>query len=320
MTTLSSLIGKPVLNIATSCIIGEVADVYFDKNLKNAVYFCIAATADKAFVTPASSNKFLLFSDAQNISDALVIADDTKLLSANDVDLTALRKEVMGTSVYTPTGVSKGDLSDIIIGAAGKVTKFQTVSDEFAPSAIMSIGDVILQKNNAKNKSRKPSIPRPKKDYPVYILSDAAKALEVEKNILNKKATVPTKNKNTDAASAVVISEPLNDASAATQVKPAVALGDSREPVLSNGAFNVLLDGSQAYSYDEDAHTPTRIICDYEFLLGRTLGADLCTYTGELIAKQGSAVTDLVVEKARRAGKLVELTLNSIKPDKQNRN
>ncbi len=89
-----------------------------------------------------------------------------------------------------------------------------------------------------------------------------------------------------------------------------------KEPVLSNGAFEMLLEGSRAYSYDDDARTPTRVICDYEFLLGRTLGADLCTYTGELIAKQNSTVTDAIVDKARRAGKLVELTLNSIKPEK----
>ena len=76
---------------------------------------------------------------------------------------------------------------------------------------------------------------------------------------------------------------------------------------------NLLLDGTLPATAEPDAHTPTRIICDYEFLLGRTLGADLNTYGGQLIAPKGSEVTAATVEKARYAGKLVELTLNSVK-------
>ncbi len=58
-------------------------------------------------------------------------------------------------------------------------------------------------------------------------------------------------------------------------------------------------------------HNPYRIICDYDFLLGRELQQDLSTYMGEIIAPKGSLVTDGLVEQARLCGKLVELTLNS---------
>ena len=157
-----------------------------------------------------------------------------------------------------------------------------------APSAIISVGNVILQKGAVKSKTKKTVIPRPSEERPVYILNDAKKVLEIEKTILDGSMPIPMPPKQET----------------------------EKEPVLSNGAFEMLLEGSRAYSYDDDARTPTRVICDYEFLLGRTLGADLCTYTGELIAKQNSTVTDAIVDKARRAGKLVELTLNSIKPEK----
>jgi len=281
MSRLSAVIGKPVLNIATTCIIGKVTDVYFDENLKKAVYFCIE-------IFPENKPMLLEYTEAQSILDAVVVADDVKLTSIQDADITALRTSVMGMPVYAPNGADKGKIKDIIITLAGKITKLQTTTSEFTPSAIISVGNVILQKGAVKSKTKKTVIPRPAEERPVYILNDAKKVLEIEKTILDGSMPIPMPPKQET----------------------------EKEPVLSNGAFEMLLEGSRAYSYDDDARTPTRVICDYEFLLGRTLGADLCTYTGELIAKQNSTVTDAIVDKARRAGKLVELTLNSIKPEK----
>lgn len=281
MSRLSAVIGKPVLNIATTCIIGKVTDVYFDENLKKAVYFCIE-------IFPENKPMLLEYTEAQSILDAVVVADDVKLTSIQDADITALRTSVMGMPVYAPNGADKGKINDIIITLAGKITKLQTTTSEFTPSAIISVGNVILQKGAVKSKTKKTVIPRPAEERPVYILNDAKKVLEIEKTILDGSMPIPMPPKQET----------------------------EKEPVLSNGAFEMLLEGSRAYSYDDDARTPTRVICDYEFLLGRTLGADLCTYTGELIAKQNSTVTDTIVDKARRAGKLVELTLNSIKPEK----
>ena len=281
MSRLSAVIGKPVLNIATTCIIGKVTDVYFDENLKKAVYFCIE-------IFPENKPMLLEYTEAQSILDAVVVADDVKLTSIQDADVTALRTSVMGMPVYAPNGADKGKIKDIIITLAGKITKLQTTTSEFTPSAIISVGNVILQKGAVKSKTKKTVIPRPSEERPVYILNDAKKVLEIEKTILDGSMPIPMPPKQET----------------------------EKEPVLSNGAFEMLLEGSRAYSYDDDARTPTRVICDYEFLLGRTLGADLCTYTGELIAKQNGTVTDAIVDKARRAGKLVELTLNSIKPEK----
>lgn len=278
---MTAVIGKPVLNIATTCIIGKVTDVYFDENLKKAVYFCIE-------IFPENKPMLLEYTEAQSILDAVVVADDVKLTSIQDADVTALRTSVMGMPVYAPNGADKGKIKDIIITLAGKITKLQTTTSEFTPSAIISVGNVILQKGAVKSKTKKTVIPRPAEERPVYILNDAKKVLEIEKTILDGSMPIPMPPKQET----------------------------EKEPVLSNGAFEMLLEGSRAYSYDDDARTPTRVICDYEFLLGRTLGADLCTYTGELIAKQNSTVTDAIVDKARRAGKLVELTLNSIKPEK----
>lgn len=242
MSRLSAVIGKPVLNIATTCIIGKVTDVYFDENLKKAVYFCIE-------IFPENKPMLLEYTEAQSILDAVVVADDVKLTSIQDADVTALRTSVMGMPVYAPNGADKGKIKDIIITLAGKITKLQTTTSEFTPSAIISVGNVILQKGAVKSKTKKTVIPRPAEERPVYILNDAKKVLEIEKTILDGSMPIPMPPKQET----------------------------EKEPVLSNGAFEMLLEGSRAYSYDDDARTPTRVICDYEFLLGRTLGADLCT-------------------------------------------
>ena len=57
--------------------------------------------------------------------------------------------------------------------------------------------------------------------------------------------------------------------------------------------------------------TPYRVIADYNFLLGRTLADDLVAYSGETLAKRGERVTTELVERARRHGKLMDLTLSS---------
>ena len=92
MSRLSAVIGKPVLNIATTCIIGKVTDVYFDENLKKAVYFCIE-------IFPENKPMLLEYTEAQSILDAVVVADDVKLTSIQDADVTALRTSVMGMPV-----------------------------------------------------------------------------------------------------------------------------------------------------------------------------------------------------------------------------
>lgn len=334
MAQLSKIINSPVISLATSCIIGKTTDVYFDNKLKNSVYFCINRE-------DGSEDVLLPVGKADSMSDAIVIKSEADLIPINDADVSDLRIGIMGMPVFTPVGGYKGDISDAVICGNGKVAKWQTLQSEFTPSAIISSGNVILQKGAAKIKQKKTVIPRPEKDYPVYILNDAKKVLEIERSILDGSVpvyaeaednfavgTTAAEIKSAQTANTVfadtVLTEAVNSISAksADAAFPGAAFpgaismqaGNDKEPVLSNGAFEVLLDGSNAYSYDEDAHTPNRVICDYEFLLGRTLGADLMTYTGELIAKKNSVVTDSVVEKARRAGKLVELTLNSIKP------
>lgn len=386
MIRLSSLIGKPIICLASSCISGKVADVYFDEYCKKAAYFCISQEGDGACL-------LLPFAEAQSIADAVVIADEAELSALADTDTTVLRCGVLGMAVYAQNGVKRGTVRDVVISPTAKVMKISSENGDFNSAAVAAVGNVILLKTASKAKQNtakgKINIPRPDREYPVCILNGEQKsaaavgeeaaqgsdgnigsaenteentALQTEdgtllamQNYVNNTSAQNSAAANTYAPSEVCAADvkniqtsfAVNAASAAdlpmqtslggmrqgaslllqsaayalptdhSSPKPPISMSaDSREPVLTNGAFQMILDGSAAYSYDEDAHTPTRVICDYEFLLGRTLGADLRTYTGEIIAAKGSAVTDETVDRARRAGKLVELTLNSVKAEK----
>ena len=267
MAQLSKIINSPVISLATSCIIGKTTDVYFDNKLKNSVYFCIKSDEGSQMLLPVGK--------ADSMSDAIVIKSEADLIPINNADVSDLRIGIMGMPVFTPVGGYKGDISDAVICGNGKVSKWQTLQSEFTPSAIISSGNVILQKGAAKIKQKKTVIPRPEKDYPVYILNDTKKVLEIEKSILDGAAPVYAEAENNFAVGTTaaeiksaqtantvfadtVLTEAVNSISAksADAAFPGAAFpgaismqaGNDKEPVLSNGAFEVLLDGSNAYS------------------------------------------------------------------------
>ncbi len=240
------------------------------------VYFDKIAKIFAYFYISADGKDLLLPAPEANVKDAIVLSDLIALIPSTEVDPSAYCHDLLGMAVYTLGGVYKGNVLDAQFARSGKLTKLTLTCGDVVPSSIACVGDVILLKP-AKT-SPPPRIPRPKQDYPVQILSP-----------------LPAPPDGSE--------EPL----------PAVSLG-SAGPLFSQGAFNVVLDGGDSPSFDErDPHTPTRVICDYEFLLGRTLGADLRTYSGELLAPKGIEITGPIVELARAHGKLVELTLSSVK-------
>ena len=164
MIGLSSVIGRPVLSLATSCIIGSVSDVYFDANCKKAVYFYIQQ--------PLKNESALLpIESASSVSDAVIVGNESALVALGNE---TYKRGLKNMPVYTQTGALKGTLSDVLFTPAGKVAKLVCGDWEFTPSSISSIGDVILLKNAVKpvanRKKRKALIPRPETDYPVYIL------------------------------------------------------------------------------------------------------------------------------------------------------
>lgn len=98
--------------------------------------------------------------------------------------------------------------------------------------------------------------------------------------------------------------------------KPFIPVGETESSDNSDDVktADANTENYNSYSaYDNEAeNNPLRIITDYHFLLGRIVKTNIFSFSGELIIAANSTVTPEIVEKARRYGKLIELTTCSI--------
>lgn len=328
MLEISKFISKSALCASDATYIGEVENVYFENTCKKIAYFLIRVIEDKRELLP--------FECISSFGDVLTIEDRTCLKNPLDIDLTMLDFGVLNKDVYTSFGDFRGRVEKMEFTRAGNVSKIYTNSAQFSPSVISKIGDVILLKSAPKQQKKKVTIPRPQTDYPVYILDEPSFSQPRKKanafnamgdtQSLDIKQSVPTpfeiqqdsktsfdggrtstSMNNTKSQSANMSFQNL---SVFQSAPPSVLLSnDDREPMLSSTAFKTLVGETEF----DDEHTPTRIICNFDFLMGRVLSRDLRTFGGDIIAYEGTQVDEKVLQHARRAGKLVELTLNSEK-------
>lgn len=58
---------------------------------------------------------------------------------------------------------------------------------------------------------------------------------------------------------------------------------------------------------------PQRLISDYSFLVGRIVTKNISDTKSNVLVPKGSIINDDIVNLARHSGKLVELTVNSIR-------
>ena len=286
MLRLSDILHADVICKSDSSLTGKVEDVYFDEFCGKIVYFDISR---------ADGRMLLPFSAAASVADAVVTEDSLALTSPNDADLTVLRSALIGRKIYTANGKSRGAVTDVLFSAKGRVASVVADGTAYSPASFRAFGDVLILKDavGAKRKTRKPSFPKAEKDYPVSILSAA-----------------PPSPSDTRAAaddrSAAVF--PVGAGAAAARPSADIRAADDEgdRPVYVSdaaGGIDVIFGG--------ESFTPYRVIADYNFLLGRTLADDIVSYSGETLARRGERVSVETVEKARRHGKLMDLTLSS---------
>lgn len=289
MLRLSDILHADVICKSDSSLTGKVEDVYFDEFCGKIVYFDISR---------ADGRMLLPFSAAASVADAVVTEDSLALTSPGDADLTVLRSALIGRKIYTANGKSRGTVTDVLFSAKGRVASVVADGTAYSPASFRAFGDVLILKDavGAKRKTRKPSFPKAEKDYPVSILSAAP-------------PSPPDTRAAADDRSAAVFPVGAGAAAAASPTPSAsvrAAADDGERPVYVSDAA-----GSIDVVFGEENFTPYRIIADYNFLLGRTLADDLVSYSGETLARRGERVSVETVEKARRHGKLMDLTLSS---------
>ena len=317
MTQFSQLQNKPVLERESSNIVGRIKNAYFSQGCKRIVYLVMNNCKN-------GEETLIPFDDVLSFKDAIVVQNSVNFKSAQDIDFTAFTTGLMDMPIYTQAGILKGNVSEIEFFQSGKVSKICTETEQFSPTSILSAGNAIILKGAPKTPKAKPAkIPRPSIETLAVIETDNLSVHnDTAKANMTRDIFVGAQNDNSDGTANDTQAD-TQIAKTATEVKtdyimqnailhtaPPAVFVSGNSPLFTKDAFDAIVGEESEY---EDTHTPTRVICDYEFLLGRVLGQDLYTYTNVPIAQKGDIVTDELVRKARLAGKLVELTLNSIK-------
>lgn len=300
MLEISNFISKSTLCVSDATYLGRIENVYFENTCKKIAYFLVCNHDGERFL--------LSFDCVSNFGDVLTVDSAVCLKNPLDIDLTSLDFDILNKDVYTAFGDFKGNVEKVEFTKSGNVTKIYTATSQFAPTAISKVGDVILLKSTPKQPKKKVTIPRPKTDYPVYLLNDTSfENTQSQTNMIENRQELSPDIPNKTISSTATSFQNVNVLQSAP---PTILLSsDDREPMLSSTAFKTLVGETDF----DDEHTPSRIICNFDFLIGRVLSRDLRTFGGDLIANAGAHVDETVLQHARRAGKLVELTLNSEK-------
>lgn len=305
---LSETLNRDVVCKADSSLIGSTADVYFDGNCRNIVYFDVACAGGKML---------LPFSAVASVADALMTDDALALTSRGDADLSPLVSSPIGKKVYTGTGRFKGAVSDVVFSAKGRVSAVVADGVSYSPSSFRAFGDVWLLKDSASGRRNTPKVPFPKakSDYKATILGDSEAAPpRTAKPADAEKAADAADGKSPTGAAAEEDGRPVFFSTVQADIRPDSPAALDVRPAEEESETHVYLRdaaGRPEVIFGDDGFTPHRVIADYNFLLGRTLADDLFSYSGEKLASRGMRVTVDLVETARRHGKLMELTLSS---------
>ncbi len=275
MMQISKVVGLEVLSKSDIKSCGVIKSVFFDAFCKKIVYFVVESGIG-LYALPINA--------VRAVKDAAIVDDLTETVALCDIDVTSFC-ELMGKRVFTSDGDCKGEVNDVVLDDKGRFA-FVIVGDgEKLVCPIAGVGDFILIKDASKKQKPKTiRMPKAEFDTPVYAHDEAD--FEGAENIENKPLIASLiENKEIQLNLPQVNKEP-----------PPIKIAES-------------LRGIELV--EEEDHIPPRIICDYNFLLSRTLMTDLLSYTGELLASKGAPVTVDLVEAARRHGKLIDLTLSS---------
>ena len=294
----SDFLARKVLCLENATIIGNVQDVLFSLDGKQAFYLSISRD---------SSAKLLPFDKIVNVHDTIVIDCEAILVCDYDIDSTSLIS-LDGKEIFSQSGERKGNVDYVEIFASGKTNKIVAGDAAFSPSAFQTCGDVLLLKTT-KKRAKSPRIPRDKSDRKVEMF-DKSESVNIKTTSNREQTAHNDKDDETMIATAHEKNDVLAEMQDIVLPKPPVSI-EQGSPLFSQDALEKIVGKEVVYDENTDEKTPARIISDYDFLLGRTLLRNLTTYAGTLIAAQGTVINKELVETASRHGKLVELTLNS---------
>lgn len=303
MRKVSDLLSKPLISTGNATFEGVISGFLCDKRLKAVEYLNILVENEAL-----DERKYVALRYVKNIADdSVTITNNLCIKSAEEVDFEKYIDNPVNCRIFDSDGTLIGKVTDVCFGDTTKqITEIKVGADTITPEQIASVSnDIIILYKDGQKPLRKSAPRKVKKPAENTVVA----ALE-EPPVIDGAAS---EKESAEAAALSEISDaPAENKTDVSEIRE-IALTEliSPEELLLPQAETQSSEGDQAPAQCRQNIMPQRVICNYRFLLGRLVTANIYNMRREPIVKAGSLITAEVVLTAHRNNKLVDLTLHS---------
>ena len=305
MKTSAEILGLPVISITEGRELGMSKTLLIDA--KNGAVAAITIEDDDWY----RGVKLIPFESVIAVgADAITITNSENILTLEDaVDFENLLDEnvrIIGTKAITKGGTIQGSVSEIYIGDDGKVVQCEISDpkgnflDNISAEQISIFGKQVTVIDSASvTAPATPAAPAPEMPAPSY---DAAPAVEETPAPEPVAEPAPAEPSAAEAAETEPMpTESMTDSmnAAPAEPTPEPAAESTEEPAAESSEDAAEKAAAKA---TEDRHR--------RFLLNKKASRRITTDTGVVIVEAGGDITEEVLQKAKLANKIIELSMN----------
>ena len=305
MKTSAEILGLPVISITEGRELGMSKTLLIDA--KNGAVAAITIEDDDWY----RGVKLIPFESVIAVgADAITITNSENILTLEDaVDFENLLDEnvrIIGTKAITKGGTIQGSVSEIYIGDDGKVVQCEISDpqgnflDNISAEQISIFGkQVTVIDSGSVTAPATPAAPAPEMPAPSY---DAAPAVEETSAPEPVAEPAPAEPAAEEAAGPEPLpTESMTDSTdtAPAEPTPEPAAESAEEPAAESSEDAAEKAAAKA---TEDRHR--------RFLLNKKASRRITTDTGVVIVEAGGDITEEVLQKAKLANKIIELSMN----------
>ena len=308
MKTSAEILGLPVISITEGRELGMSKTLLIDA--KNGAVAAITIEDDDWY----RGVKLIPFESVIAVgADAITITNSENILTLEDaVDFENLLDEnvrIIGTKAITKAGTIQGSVSEIYIGDDGKVVQCEISDpqgnflDNISAEQISIFGkQVTVIDSGSVTATASPAMPATE--------APAAPALEAAPTFAETPAaepsaeSVPEPAPETPAVPDMSTAEPTEEPTPESVAEPAAetpAEAPAPEPAAAPETAEDPAEKAAAKA-TEDRHR--------RFLLNKKASRRITTDTGVVIVEAGGDITEEVLQKAKLANKIIELSMN----------
>ncbi|UZD42916.1 PRC-barrel domain-containing protein [Selenomonas sputigena] len=298
MKTSTEILGLPVISITEGRELGMSKTLLIDA--KNGAVAAITIEDDDWY----RGVKLIPFESVIAVgADAITITNSENILTLEDaVDFENLLDEnvrIIGTKAITKAGTIQGSVSEIYIGDDGKVVQCEISDpqgnflDNISAEQISIFGKQVTVIDSGSVAATAPPA-MPAAETPAAPAFEAAPPVEA----------TPEPAPETPAVPDMPAAEPLEEPAPESVAEPAAetpAEVPAPEPAAAPEAAEDPAEKAAAKA-TEDRHR--------RFLLNKKASRRITTDTGVVIVEAGGDITEEVLQKAKLANKIIELSMN----------